>query len=484
MNQVNPALEYTSSSISKYWNMLNLSNDISQKQQANISFSNLKQKCSNYLLPSIELFESSNNIQDKFISSLLIYQYIKENYDKLLKDEALFNKLKDFLINKTLVAFSNEKDLLENPNINLIVERICFSISYMVMFGCCLFWPDAVEQMLNFGKQTIVHTYLITVIFGKCYDELSNIFISKKVEDAIKKKFVEKSDDFKSFINTILSSYNNITNKLYNKTIYLAKNLIFFEVNTFHIPALLKIILENLNISNIDSISQLFEKCIGNSKYKKLEDELGSVPLDKYHEKMDKTELSSITLIIEYIYNYVNNNNNNKYEKDLLFGLGKAFSDITENFIYLIFMKDSLSQKMLKLFYFFISNKSRVISQLFFEPLLIMKNFINACEKFNNYNKDEKVEFSKFLIKICGNIEENCRFKKIENQDILLKGDNIKVNNNKEENKNNEENIDEIDEITINEYRNYAEDAFFNIFLVFAVNFQKDGIDFFFSKYY
>ena len=383
--------EYSANNISLFWNLLNYSNDISKKQCANIFFSNLKEKYQNYLDISIELFNKSNSLQDKLISSILIYQYIKEHYDKLIENEILFNNLKDFLINEVLNSYIN------NPNINifsnseesLIIERICFSISIILLLGCFTYWPQGVDDLLSLGKQTIKHTYLITIILGNCYEELNDMFLTKSQENKIKEKFVKNKENLKEFINTILIN-SNIDKKLYNKTIILSKNLIIFEINILHIPKMIKLLLENSDKSNIDSISKLISKCIEYSNCRKLEDDLNDSDLIEYDNNMNKDELSSIILIIEYIYLYINNNEINNNDRDMIFGLGKILGDIIENYIYLMFKKDNLSQKLLTLFFFFISNKMRIVSQLFFESLLIMKNFINACYfefSFENMSK-------------------------------------------------------------------------------------------------
>ena len=496
MNQENSVIEeFTSSNISKFWNLLNYSNDISKKQVANIFFSNLKEKCQNYLEISIELFNNSDSKQDKLISSILIYQYIKENYIKFIENEILFNGIKDFLINKVLISYINKEDfdVFSNSEDSLIIERICFSISVIIILGCFTYWPESVNDMLGFSKFSIKHTYLTSIIFGNCNEELCDMYLNKSQENKIKEKFVKNKDNFKIFINTILTN-SNINKKLYNKTILLSKNLVIFEINILHIPNMIKILFENANKSNIDSLSKLISKCIDYSNCKKLEDDLCGLDLDEYEKKMNKDELISINLIIESIYICINNcnNKNEDEEKDMIFGFGKILAEIIENYIYLMFKKDNISQKLLNLFFFFICNKYRVISQLFFESVLIMKNFINACYKFNNYSKDEKVEFSAFLLKICQNIIINCTYKKIENQEILLKNENICINHNK-----NDENIikdnnnsndkddysleEKIDEIPINEYRAYAEDTFFNIFLIFATNFLNEGANYFFE---
>ena len=483
--------EYSSYNISKFWNILNYSNDISQKHAANNFFSNLKEKCQNYLKISIELYQNSNSSQDKLISSILIYQYIKENYNKFIEDEILFNETKNFLINEALISYinNNELDIFSNSEESLIIERICFAISILLIIGCFTYWTQGVEDLLLFSKQTIKHTYLTTIILGNCNEELNDIFLKKSQENEIKEKFVRNKENLKLFINSILLS-PNINKKLYNKTILLSKNLVIFEVNILHIPKMIKILLENTNKSNIDSIAKLISKCIEYSKCKKLEDDLCGLDLSEYDNKMNKDELSSLNLIIEYIYIYINNNNvndNNKDNKEMIFELGKIISDIIENYAYLLFKKDEISQKLLKLFFFFVCNKSRIISQLFFESILIMKNFINACYKFSNYSKEEKVEFSNFLLKICENIITNCTYKKIENQEILLKDENIYIkhnNNDKNYDINNKEDLlleEEIDEIPIFEYRANAEDTFFNIFLIFATNFLSEGINYYFE---
>ena len=486
--------EYSSYNISKFWNILNYSNDISQKHTANNFFSNLKEKCQNYLKISIELYQNSNSSQDKLISSILIYQYIKENYNKFIEDEILFNNTKNFLINEALISYinNNELDIFSNSEESLIIERICFALSILLIIGCFTYWTQGVEDLLLFSKQSIKHTYLTTIILGNCNEELNDIFLKKSQENEIKEKFVRNKENLKLFINSILLS-PNINKKLYNKTILLSKNLVIFEVNILHIPKMIKILLENTNKSNIDSFAKLISKCIEYSKCKKLEDDLCGLDLSEYDNKMNKDELSNLNLIIEYIYIYINNNNvndNNKDNKEMSFELGKIISDIIENYVYLLFKKDETSQKLLKLFFFFVCNKSRIISQLFFESILIMKNFINACYKFSNYSKEEKVEFSNFLLKICQNIITNCTYKKIENQEILLKDENIHIkhnNNDKNSDINNKEDKEdlllgeEIDEIPIFEYRANAEDTFFNIFLIFATNFLSEGINYYFE---
>ena len=482
---------FTPENLSKYWKILNNSNNPNERKIANSFLSEFKNKCPNNLEISIELF-SSESIEDKLISSILIYQYIKENPKKFLNNKELFNQIKEYLLNKILIPYSEIKDNENNDNNeinnkkNLIIERICYTMSIIILLGCCSFWPDAIDYIINFGKKTLKHTYLMTIIIGNCKNELKDLLLSRKQDFIIKNKFIEKKDEFKDLINTIFINTNNIDKKLYKKTVDLAKNLTSFEVNILHIPNLIKIILNDININNIDSLSELLSESIRCSNSRKLEVN-SDLNINEYDEIINKDELISFSYIIDIIISYVQNHNNP--EEDIIFGFGKIFSGITENFVFLFFKKDILSQKIFNLFFFFISHKIRKISQIFFETISIIKNFISGNYKFSNYSQSEKIEFSNFLLKILLNILNNCKFKTIKKkQDILLNEEYISINNlypnkNDEKNiKNNDENIDDINEVTIEDYRIAAEDVFSNIFLIFVENYGKEGINYFFDQ--
>ena len=103
-------------------------------------------------------------------------------------------------------------------------------MSIIVLIGILSYWPNAIDDMISFGKTTLKHTYLITIIFGNCNNELKALLLPNKDELIITEKFIEKKEEFNNFIKTILINKNNIDKKLYNKTIDLAINLTNFEV--------------------------------------------------------------------------------------------------------------------------------------------------------------------------------------------------------------------------------------------------------------
>ena len=274
---------FTPENVSKYWNLLNYSNNQNDKKTANEFLMQLKKNCQQLLEISIELFKSQS-LDDKLISSLLIYQYLKENPKILMNNEQLFNQIKSYILDSILIPYTEENANENNQNINksktdLIIERICYSMSIIVLLGCCTFWPNALDFMISFGKKTIKHTYLMTIILGNCNNELNDLFLSHKHEFIIKNKFIEKKEEFKNFINTIFINFDKIDKKLYNKTVDLAINLTSFEVNILFIPNLIKVVLTDINVSNIDSLTKLFCENFNCSKSKKLEDEYNDLDI-------------------------------------------------------------------------------------------------------------------------------------------------------------------------------------------------------------
>ena len=487
----NSNFTFTPESVSKFWDILNNSHNQNDIKIANDFLIELKKNYNQCLEISLQLFKSQS-LDDKLISSLLIYQSLQEN-QKILSDDQIFTQIKSYLIDNILIPYTNEKEDKENDYVtmskmSLIIERICYSMSIIILIGVCSYWPNAIDDMLTFGKTTLKHTYLISVIFANCNNELKSLLLPNKDVEIITNKFAEKKEEFRNFINTILINKNNIDEKLYNKTIDLAINLTSFQVNILNIPDLIKVILSEINIDNIESLSKLFCESINNSQNKKLEENIRYPNISQYDEIISKEELLSFSYIIDIIVNYIQKNMN-KLDNYIIFNLGLIFSSITENFVYMFFKKDSLSQKIFSLFFFFITYKTRKISQLLFETISIMKKFIQESYKLSNYSEDEKIQFMNFLLKILFDITNKSVLKNItKNQSIFLGEECITINNTNEINNNvilneNEENdYDEYHEISINDYRKVAEEAFIDIFEIFALNYGKDGINYFFAE--
>ena len=65
-------------------------------------------------------------------------------------------------------------------------------MSIIVLIGILSYWPTAIDDMISFGKTTLKHTYLTTIIFGNCNNELKALLLPNKDELIITEKFREK----------------------------------------------------------------------------------------------------------------------------------------------------------------------------------------------------------------------------------------------------------------------------------------------------
>ncbi len=472
MNNVN--LPYTLENISQQWNILNNSTIPMENQFANEYLSNFVNSENAYNI-CIDLYKI-NSAQEKKLSLFLLYQITLKNVSNLIDDKNLFVLYKNNF-------FEILSTLNENSE-NIMIEKICNSISILTLIGLVRYWPESIEDILNYGKRNNFNTYITVTILSDLENELNNLKIEGKLLFKMRNILIEKKELIQNFIEVIINNIEKINEKLFNKCIDLIKSYIQFEFNILNLPKMIELILKNINKSNIDNISELLSECIKSSNDKKEEKEFEEILIQLEDNDYISKNLHflSIKIIIDFLNEYISNNNEN-IDIDIKFGLSKISSSLLENYIYLLFIKNDISQKLFYIFYFFITNKSLKISCNFFDSINIMKTFINTEYNFCNYNNNEKNQFCEYLIEITKSLIKKCEQKKInENKEILLDGLKIVLNQNDMNNNNNEE-IEENDfennEISVDNYRNFCEDCFFDIFNIFAQIFKENGVNYF-----
>ena len=472
MNNVN--LPYTIENISQQWNILNNSTIPMDNQFANEYLSNFVNSENAYNI-CIDLYKI-NSAQEKKLSLFLLYQITLKNVSNLIDDKNLFILYKNNF-------FEILSTLNENSE-NIMIEKICNSISILTLIGLVRYWPESIEDILNYGKRNNFNTYITVTILSDLENELNNLKIEGKLLFKMRNILIEKKELIQNFIEVIINNIEKINEKLFNKCIDLIKSYIQFEFNILNLPKMIELILKNINKSNIDNISELLSECIKSSNDKKEEKEFEEILIQLEDNDYISKNLHflSIKIIIDFLNEYISNNNEN-IDIDIKFGLSKISSSLLENYIYLLFIKNDISQKLFYIFYFFITNKSLKISCNFFDSINIMKTFINTEYNFCNYNNNEKNQFCEYLIEITKSLIKKCEQKKInENKEILLDGLKIVLNQNDMNNNNNEE-IEENDfennEISVDNYRNFCEDCFFDIFNIFAQIFKENGVNYF-----
>ena len=472
MNNVN--LPYTIENISQQWNILNNSTIPMENQIANEYLSNFVNSENAYNI-CIDLYKI-NSEQEKKFSLFMLYQITLKNVSNLVDDKNLFILYKNNF-------FEILSTLNENSE-NIMIEKICNSISILTLIGLVRYWPESIEDILNYGKRNNFNTYITVTILSDLENELNNLKIEGKLLFKMRNILIEKKELIQNFIEVIINNIEKINEKLFNKCIDLIKSYIQFEFNILNLPKMIELILKNINKSNIDNISELLSECIKSSNDKKEEKEFEEILIQLEDNDYISKNLHflSIKIIIDFLNEYISNNNEN-IDIDIKFGLSKISSSILENYIYLLFIKNDISQKLFYIFYFFITNKSLKISCNFFDSINIMKTFINTEYNFCNYNNNEKNQFCEYLIEITKSLIKKCEQKKInENKEILLDGLKIVLNQNDMNNNNNEE-IEESEfennEISVDNYRNFCEDCFFDIFNIFAQIFKENGVNYF-----
>ena len=295
-------------------------------------------------------------------------------------------------------------------------------------------------------------------------------------------------------MNNNLEKERELGKMINEKIIELAKNWIHFGLNLLEISSLCEKFLSSININNINKISELLIDAINNSKGAKIYSDI-DINEEIYNdsdlkeknnlfEVIEKScnmnEMETLFKIINMIDSFMKNYNiNNDKDDILLTGIANIFSCICENYIYLFFLKNDLSHKLLQNFNVFISLSKRKISYKFFEALSEMREFINSKYHFYNLTDDEKKEFMKYLLLINENVMINCKLKNLDiKYDLFINQEFLYINTNKDNNNyfsyENENDIEnDLNEINVTQYRKSAEDVFYHIFIIIITNFKE-----------
>jgi hypothetical protein len=390
-------------------------------------------------------------------------------------------------------------------------------LSILVDLGISTYWPECVEELVQSLNKSKEDIYFAVLIFANVHKELFDLNITSKQQLRIQDLLTEKKDLIKEFIQELLCDKLAIQSTdhgeiqahshIFNEAMKLFQAWVKFGVNVLETPLISRQMVNFLNAENAKYIADVFIDSLTMSPRSKLSsskeiysiDQLLTLETTEAHVEMQSIE-NLIELIKSILQSYgqfsPEINNQQKIERKLSHDedeivncLANILSSILENFIHLLFAKNSLSQTLIQLFFYFISSKKRKFSYKFFETMNEIREFINRGYKFNNFDDSEKVEFCNFLLRITENVMSNCRLPSmkmivdigsvkdhinIEDISSLTHPDNMGSGVDKEEL--------EAFNITLKDYRTGAEDLFYNIFLIFTHNFHEDGATYFFER--
>lgn len=393
----------------------------------------------------------SSDLNSKFLGAFFIYQSLRERVTELEESKDIFLSYRDLLLIELL-------EKLKNTNLR-IIERISYSISILMAIGITNYWPQCVEDIIQYAKISKENCYVSIIILTNVLVETKELQISGKKITLIKNSLKEKSTLVSEFILLLLDNFcinyktrdhipEEEAEKFINQTLELLLTWIKLKLIVLKSPKILLILFLSFDEDNSNIICKIFSEAINKCKQGKffIDDNEHDIPT--LQKKCDPEELQSIELIIDFInvfinekileqaancdsplrkllenYNFNSNfnlsKNKGKILKDkplenseknfILCDFGNILCSVFENFPYLVFTKNSLSRNLMSLFFFFVSHKNRRLSSQMFICFNHIKEFINTGYNFHNFNLSEQKEFCDFLIKVLENVMSNCK---------------------------------------------------------------------------
>ena len=178
---------------------------------------------------------------------------------------------------------------------------------------------------------------------------------------------------------------NNMKNNFIDKSFNLIISWIKFGINIFKNPEMSELVLKQLNDNNMKLISNIFAESSCKSIYSRIYEDQEKYDLPSILQLVDKETLTSIEKTITLINDLISQlyNEKNLYQNyNMINHLSIIFSYILENYIFILFLKNSTSETSLMLLFNLSTMKIMKISQKLFEIFREMREFINKVFYF------------------------------------------------------------------------------------------------------
>ena len=459
-----------------------------------------------------------------------IFALLKKNISLLLsineKDADIYRGVKNLILGIIKNKYLN----LKNP-INLIRKTVSDSLTVIIISGIFYNWTTCIDDLIKecTRKGNLEYIYIVLRAFGsidllihynseilKDEDYEDSVKISQKEKAQIKEKLIENRKIVIDFLLNIYNNIKNISNENFRKIIVsqlfeTTRCWTNFELNLLTYPNISKMIYTIMNsniLENPEYFSNMIIDTLNRSKnckiYERITVKENSTPemlSEKLYKLLNLEEKEGMELLLNFILPKLdelkikyNKNSLNNYESQLFKEYAKILSTVIENFIYLFFnFRSKLSETILNWLRYFLKHKKRNISLLFFEGLNEMREFINYYYRFAGLNDEQKIEFVNYLMDIVFGVMENCCYNKLDQKDLSLLEKEILCRNtclNPELPKSlielndykNEFLENNIDDVSVNQYRENAESVFCNIFFILIDNFKDWGTSQFLNK--
>ena len=448
-----------------------------------------------------------------------IFGILKQNFSLLISNNPQNNNIYDEVKNLVFRCLEEKYLNMKNPE-ELIRRNMSDIITILILGGINYHWEECIPQLIQasingntFNLYYLILRaladidYLIHYNYSEEEDYENEIYISTGERMKIKDKLINNKDIVIKYIFYIFNMINNFAEEKYiNEYICAILDIIKcwtnFGLNFLKNENIAKIayfVMDNCKIKNPQKFSNLIIESINNSNNSKIYKnfyEKGASPeklAGKILNSIDSDEKKGLDDLLNFIFPKLllikenkcpSNFPDNAYNKELSKAYLNILESIIENYIYFFFNFDDPNSVILNYYQYFIRYKNRKISSLFFEGLGEIRYFINNFYRFYGLNDEQKSNFVNYFMEIIFGVLENCKYDYLNlndisslNKDILCKENSLDLEKssgffNSREKKNND-GIDDIMEV--DEYRNTANDVFYNIYLILLENFGDNG---------
>jgi hypothetical protein len=279
------------------------------------------------------LFESQDK-SSHLLAALVIYQNLKERAGELLEKKEEFLNMRNIIFNQLF-------EKLRNYDIR-VIERICYSISILMVVGIASYWPECVEDILNFANSSPENCLFSIKIIENIPKELNELNIPNRMILRIRDLLQSKKNLIEDFVYIVLTrlDINNKANaSIITENLNLLKEWVRLSLNLLKIPLLSETLIKSINSDNIAVISEIFVESINYSSSAKYYTQNEVYDIQQIYQSYDPEEIQSVLNLINMLKSLLIRLNESRDldKEDYYNGISNIFSALTENYINLIF---------------------------------------------------------------------------------------------------------------------------------------------------
>ena len=393
------------------------------------------------------LISSYPNSEFGLFLTIILSKHIIDISQSLDHTPEKFEKYKNYLLNiyHSIIQINKNQKLLES---------ICSSITVLIVIGINGNWTNGLEQLIVAAKENNAQNFgnvlMASLIISNINDTLEKLKekLPKNNIETIENYIKTNTNTIKEFSNFLVGAAFNgpkenfVNTPLFKDFIGIVQSFKYFDINIVKIHGFIDFLINCISYMNINhdlilKICDIFEHAFKDKNNIGLIYECKSGYTLKYfvdflNNISNHNDFSEIKKCIELIMNVknfysnkdINEIKDNEKDIQILFASCNIFSNLIENFGYLIFLPD-IDAIIQDIYSYFLSLPIYNISRILLNSLSQIKYYIHYGYKFNNYISDNNVlnskmqNFNNFLYTIHNNVFQNMKLSSMEEYNNL-----------------------------------------------------------------